>query len=178
MHHLKGGLLFLDALPYVTARIPQSVHVTFAGDGPDRERWESRARQLASSAGDLLKIDFIGWQTALEMSTLYGNVDLLVVPSVWPEPLGSVGPAAAAAGIPAAAFDVGGISEWLTDGVSGHLAPGRQPDAKGLAHAIARCLGDADHYAALTRGARIMSERFTMQRHIPALVSALDQACR
>src|SRR5688500_10119467 len=94
------------------------------------------------------------------------------------EPFGSVGPAAAAAGIPAAAFDVGGISEWLTEGVSGHLAPGQRPTAKGLAGATARCLADPHHYAALKEGARMMSQRFTMQHHIPALVSALEQATR
>ena len=50
--------------------------------------------------------------------------DLLVVPSVWPEPFGSVGPAAAQHGIPAAAFAVGGIPQWLHEGVNGHLADG------------------------------------------------------
>src|SRR5687768_686798 len=178
MHYLKGGLLFLDALPYLAAQIPQPIHVTFAGDGPDRERWQERGRRLASSPDNDLKIEFTGWLSPHDMAELYSTVDLLVVPSVWPEPFGSVGPAAAAAGIPAAAFDVGGISEWLTEGVSGHLAPGQRPTAKGLAGAIARCLADPHHYAALKEGARMMSQRFTMQHHIPALVSALEEARR
>jgi glycosyltransferase involved in cell wall biosynthesis len=178
MHYLKGGLLFLDALPYLAGQIPQSIHVTFAGDGPDKEMWQARARQLISGGDSGLTIEFTGWLPAQEMAALYGTVDLLVVPSAWPEPFGSVGPAAAAAGIPAAAFDVGGISEWLTDGVSGHLAPGQRPTAKGLAQAIARCLADPRHYEALKEGARIMSQRFTMQHHIPALLSALEQARR
>lgn len=178
MHYLKGGLLFLDALPYLAARIPQPIHVTFAGDGPDKERWQVRAGQLTSGSENTLTIDFTGWLPAHEMARLYNSVDLLVVPSAWPEPFGSVGPAAAAAGIPAAAFDVGGISEWLTDGISGHLAPGRRPTAKALAGAIARCLADPHHYAALKEGARTVSQRFTMQHHVPALLSALEQARR
>ena len=188
MHYLKGGLLFLDALPYLAAQIPQPIHVTFAGDGPDREKWQARARQLTSgpvngkrqtaNGSNDLRIDFTGWLPAHDMAKLYSRVDLLVVPSAWPEPFGSVGPAAAAAGIPAAAFDVGGISEWLSDGVSGHLAPGQRPTARSLADAIARCLADPHHYAALKEGARMMSQRFTMQHHMPALVSALEQACR
>ena len=55
------------------------------------------------------------------------NMDLLVVPSVWPEPFGLVGPEAAHHGVPSAAFAVGGIPEWLVDGVSGHLAAGDRP---------------------------------------------------
>ena len=58
---------------------------------------------------------------------------LLVVPSVWPEPFGSVGMAAARCGVPAAAFAVGGIPQWLHDGVNGHLAPPilrRPPDSQ------------------------------------------------
>ena len=50
------------------------------------------------------------------------NADLLVVPSLWPEPYGLVGPEAAAASVPALAFDVGGIREWLIDSETGRLA--------------------------------------------------------
>ena len=107
---------------------------------------------------------------------LLGGCDLLVVPSVWPEPFGSVGPAAAQYGTPAAAFDVGGISQWLKDGISGHLAPARPPTAAGLARAIVRCLEDPAHYASLREGALAMSAQFTMERHLAELSSVLEQA--
>jgi glycosyltransferase involved in cell wall biosynthesis len=106
------------------------------------------------------------------------NVDLLVVPSLWPEPFGSVGPAAGQHGVPAAAFAVGGIPEWLGDGVSGHLAPGDPPTPEGLATAIIRCLEDPAHYAMLKSGARAMAERFTMERHLPQLLAVLERVSR
>ena len=177
MHYLKGGLLFLDALPHLTA-LDRPLRVTFAGDGPDRSMWETRARQVAARANGAIVIDFTGWLPPEDMARLMSGVNLLVVPSVWPEPLGSVGPAAAHCGVPAAAFDVGGISEWLIDGVSGHLAPGNPPTSAGLAVAIAACLQDPAHYADLRRGATRSAERFTMQRHMPALMSALEHAAR
>ena len=65
---------------------------------------------------------------------------LLVVPSVWPEPFGSVGMAAARYGVPAAAFAVGGIPQWLHDGVNGHLASATPPTSASLADAVIRCL--------------------------------------
>ena len=44
-----------------------------------------------------------------------------------------VGIEAGAYGLPAVAFDVGGISDWLIPGFSGELAPGNPPAAEGLA---------------------------------------------
>ena len=176
MHYLKGGLLLLDALADVTARSGRAIRVTFAGDGPDRPEWEARGRRLQSRTPDLLTIEFTGWLTQQQIGELLSRVHLLVVPSVWPEPLGSVGPAAAQHGIPAAAFAVGGIPEWLVDGVSGHLAPATPPTAARLGEAIVRCLNDPKHYAELRGGAREIAAKFTMTRHLPALVGAFERA--
>jgi glycosyltransferase involved in cell wall biosynthesis len=103
------------------------------------------------------------------------DVDLLVVPSIWPEPFGAVGPAALRRGVPAAAFAAGGIPEWLHDGVSGHLAPADPPTPAGLARAVVRCLEDPGHYTALTAGARQTGARFAIERHIPALLKLMSE---
>jgi glycosyltransferase involved in cell wall biosynthesis len=95
-----------------------------------------------------------------------------VVPSLWPEPFGSVGPTAGSHGLPAAAFAVGGIPQWLVDGVTGHLAPGDPPTASGLARAIVQCLDDRAHHASLREGARQMAGTFTMKRHLPGVLKA------
>ena len=64
---------------------------------------------------------FPGWVTRDEWTRILQRVDLLVVPSVWPEPLGLIGLEAASMGVPALAFNVGGIGDWLTDGETGRL---------------------------------------------------------
>jgi glycosyltransferase involved in cell wall biosynthesis len=176
MHYLKGGPLLVGALPRVVAGTRRRVQVIFAGDGPDRADWEARARRVQSETGSHLAIEFTGWLPNDQIVKMMREADLLVVPSVWPEPLGSVGPMAAQHGVPAAAFSVGGISEWLTDGVSGHLAPADPPTASGLAEAILRCLSEPSHYAALRSGAQEMAARFAMDRHLPALMAALERA--
>jgi glycosyltransferase involved in cell wall biosynthesis len=76
-------------------------------------------------------------------------------------------------GLPAAAFAVGGIPQWLHDGVTGHLAPGDPPTSAGLARAIVACLEDPAHYLALREGARQMAGAFTMEKHLPELLKAL-----
>jgi hypothetical protein len=59
--------------------------------------------------------------------------------------------------------------------VSGHLAPADPPTPAGLARAIAQCLQDPVHYAVLRSGARQMATRFTMERHLPALIGVLER---
>lgn len=173
MEYLKGGSYLLDALPFVAQATKRRIRLTLAGDGPERMDLEARARAIE---GDRVTTDFVGWVTQECVGALMRQTDLMVVPSVLPEPFGSVGPAAAQHGLPAAAFDVGGIRTWLVDGISGHLASGNPPTPRGLAAAIVRCLEDSDHYMALREGASEIAKRFTMAQHLPALVARLEQA--
>ena len=174
MDALKGGLFLLDAVPEVQRRLNRPVRLTLAGDGRDRREWGERARHIQSEHRDI-EITFPGWQSAEQVDVLMSTTDLLVVPSVWPEPFGSVGPAAAQHGVPAAAFAVGGIPQWLHEGVNGHLAAAHPPSASSLATAIIACVHDSQHYAALCRGAREIGASFTMERHLPELIKALEQ---
>lgn len=174
MDRLKGGGVFLDALPEVIARIDLPLQVTFAGDGLERENWQqTAARMLAGN--EKLNIEFVGWMDQNRMRSLLSDADLLVVPSLWPEPFGLIGPEAGMMGVPAAAFAVGGIRDWLTDGVNGFLAPADPPTSSGLAQAIIKCLRDPARYARLRRGAAKMAERFGIENHISALQSVFDK---
>jgi glycosyltransferase involved in cell wall biosynthesis len=175
MDHLKGGLLLLDTLPLVRAATGRRLHLVLAGDGPERNQWQAAAEKLSRAVPDL-RIEFPGWLTDAPLGALFQASDLLTVPSVWPEPFGIVGVQAAREGVPAAAFGVGGIPEWLIDGVSGHLAPGNPPTAEGLARAIEQCLGNNEHYWNLSRNAAKIADRFTLKAHIAAVMPLLESA--
>lgn len=99
--------------------------------------------------------------------------DLLVVPSLWPEPFGLVGIEAGSLGIPAAGFASGGITDWLLPGETGELAPANPPTAEGLADAIARALADQEHYDRLRWGAWDFSKQFDLDRHVAQLEAIL-----
>jgi glycosyltransferase involved in cell wall biosynthesis len=145
--------------------------VTFAGDGPERPRLQ----QLAASLG--IRARFPGWVSGANRDALLGDAAVLAVPSVWPEPFGLVGLEAAAFGTPAVAFDTGGISEWLTDGVNGRLvAPAR--GSAGLGDAIAALLKDVDNWRQLSAGARDVADRFTIRAHLDALEIVLARAAQ
>jgi glycosyltransferase involved in cell wall biosynthesis len=106
------------------------------------------------------------------------QADLLAVPSVWPEPFGLVGIEAGSIGLPAVAYAVGGIPDWLLPGQSGEVAAADPPTVDGLADAIVRALADPGHYANLCRGAWEVAQRFTLDTHIAKLVPILEAAAR
>ena len=166
MDAIKGGELLVEALPRVAAPLARPVELTLLGDGPARARWELAATRVAASTPSVT-IGFPGWEP--DFAGRLARTDLLVVPSVWPEPFGMVGPEAGAHGVPAAAFAVGGIPDWLTDGENGHLAPGDRPAAAPLAEAIVSALADRAHHAALGDGARRLAQRFRLAGHVDAV---------
>jgi glycosyltransferase involved in cell wall biosynthesis len=155
MMRLKGGDLLLDAIPEVERLLGRPIDVYFAGDGPERGAWEGRRT----------KAKFTGWISQQALRDL--RAALLAMPSLWPEPFGLVG---LELGIPVAAFDVGGIREWLRDGINGRLAD--VLTAASLARAIAACLEDPT----LQQGAIRVASEFGIERHLSALLPILEGA--
>jgi glycosyltransferase involved in cell wall biosynthesis len=168
MDRLKGGGVFLDALPEALAFLGKPLHVVFAGDGPERSVWERQALAVQSQHENI-KIEFSGWSQGSQLEALWSACDLLVVPSLWPEPFGLVGVEAGMHGVPAAAFAVGGIPTWLSDGVNGYLAPGNPPTSTGLAVAVVKCLKDPLVHARLRLGAEEKARHFNLESHLCAL---------
>lgn len=173
MEPLKGGMILLDALPAIAAALARPLAATFAGDGRARFAWTRRANEVVRRHPEL-SIEFTGWIDSVALNELFDRSDLLVLPSLWPEPFGLVGPEAGLRGVPAAAFAVGGIPEWLADGVNGALAHGSR-SAPSLADAVVRCLRDPVEYARLRCGAITEAKRFSPAIHFKALMNAIDQ---
>lgn len=174
MEFLKGGRTFLDSLPKVAQTIDRPLQVTFVGDGRKSKEWQSRALEIRNENSHI-QIVFAGWASETQMSELLDDCDLMVVPSLWPEPFGLVGVEAGKHAVPVAAFAVGGIRDWLEDGFNGHLATGNPATAEGLAGAIVKCLRDPAHHASLRRGAVVMSSRFSLKNHLSALERVFEK---
>ena len=173
LERIKGIHLLLDALPRVQRALNQGLALTVIGDGPERAHLERQARGVAD--GDGIRVTFAGWVDPAERDRRLDDTDLLVVPSTWPEPLGLVGLEAGAAGVPAAAFDVGGISDWLIEGETGALAPGDPPTAEGLASAIVTCLRDDARLEAMRASARTLAARRSPEEHAAGLMRLFER---
>ncbi len=160
---LKGCDYLIRALPIASRLLGRELTLSIAGSGADEDMLARHARASG------VKAQFAGWVDAARQRELMQQADLLIVPSLWPEPFGLVGIEAGCVGLPAVGFAVGGIPEWLLAGVSGELAPGDPPTPEGLADAIFRALRDKVHYDALCRGAWEVANKFKLEDHVTEL---------
>lgn len=113
--------------------LPQNVKFLIAGSGEDREKLEHIARGLGVSD----RVIFAGHVPHNELPAHLKISDIFVRPSII-EGMGNAFVEAFAAGIPVVATPVGGIPDFLTDGVTGLFCEVRNPES--LAHAVKRYL--------------------------------------
>jgi glycosyltransferase involved in cell wall biosynthesis len=169
MTPLKGGQVLIPAVARAARTLGRPIRLIMAGDGPEREAWRQLARAMH------VPVEMTGWVSGPDRARVYARGMALVMPSVWPEPFGLIGLDAAALGRPAVAFNVGGIGEWLADGVNGTLVDPAHGE-KGLASAIAGLLANADQRARMGRGAVETASRLSVAAHVNALEHVLREA--
>lgn len=169
MTSLKGGDVLISAAAIATRLLGRPVRLVLAGDGPQKDQW----RRLAASLG--VQAEFTGWVGLDDRPRVYQRGVIVAMPSLWPEPFGLVGLDAAALARPAVAFDVGGIRDWLTDGVSGRLVPPAS-GAQGLADAIASLLRAPAERERMAREALKVAQRMTVAAHVDRLEVILRNA--
>lgn len=181
MEPVKGGHLLIAAAARAVALLDRPLTLAMVGDGHDRPRLEFLARS-AMARESRLKINFEGWLDSEALAARLRATDLVVTPSIWPEPFGMIGLEAGIFEVPACAFAVGGIPEWLNDGVNGQLAPADPPSPESLAKAIVKCLVDSERYSRMRKAAREIALGYSMAAHLRALdavfASLRDSTCR
>ena len=156
MIEAKGIVTLLDAaerfLPAEAA-----LRLLWVGDGEDAAALRSR---IARSP-DAGRHRFLAWQS--DMAALYPALDILAVPSLYPEPFGRVSVEAQATAIPVASSLAGGLPETFVDDSTGiGVAPG---DAEGLARAILTLARDPERRRRMgAAGRERAAERFSLER--------------
>jgi glycosyltransferase involved in cell wall biosynthesis len=167
MTSLKGGQALIPAIAHAQRLLGRRVPVIFAGDGPQRAEWQALAE-----ATDV-RAEFTGWIAAELRPAVYGRATLVAVPSLWPEPFGLIGLEAASLGIPAVAFDVGGVRDWLEPERNGVLVD-PAAGAEGMGAALAALLADPLSVTRLGDEARRVAARMSRAAHVDALEGVLQ----
>jgi glycosyltransferase involved in cell wall biosynthesis len=158
----KGTEVLLAALDSIRAVVP-GVRFAFAGKGD----------LPLPAAPDIHALGSLPQRDAL--FPLYRAADVVVVPSVWPEPLSRVLLEAMRLGRPIVATAVGGTPETVEHGVTGLLVPKQDPEA--LAKAVAELLLDPGRRERMGRAAAERAERlFGEDRLVGELVAAYQRA--
>jgi glycosyltransferase involved in cell wall biosynthesis len=169
MTAIKGGDILIRAASYASRLLGTPVRLMFAGSGPVEQPWRELATELNVGA------TFHGWVAGDSRTALLRSVSVIAVPSLWPEPFGLVGLEAAVHGVPAVAFDVGGIGEWLRDGVNGRLVR-EVGSASGLGTAIFQMLTRSLDLARLGDGAVRVASQLSLAAHLEIVEGVLARA--
>jgi glycosyltransferase involved in cell wall biosynthesis len=163
----KGVDVLLESL----ARVTSPFECVILGDGSQRAPCE----RLSSRLGLGGRVHFEGFVPQARIKDFYRDASLAVMSSVWPEPFGAAGLEAMRCGLPVVAFDAGGISEWLLDGVNGFLAPWMDRDA--FAAKVDALLQDKTLARRLGQGGREMvDERYDFGAYIDGLEGLFTRA--
>lgn len=163
----KGFDVLLEAM----REVPASHDLVLAGDGPEREALAALAERL----GIADRVEFVGRLDGPGVRRWMKGAAVFVLPSRH-EPFGIVNLEAMASGRPVVATRVGGVPEFVEDGVAGVLV--EPEDAAGLGRAIEGVLNDPANASRLAEAGRERARGFDWDRISTAYLETHAQAGR
>jgi glycosyltransferase involved in cell wall biosynthesis len=156
----KGIRQFFDCLARLST-LEWTAQV--AGMGP----FLTEAKAIAGQHGLAGRVEFLGQLPGAALAQVLGAARVVVMPSLMPESFGLTGLEALACGTPVVAFDSGGITEWLADGVTGFVV--RWGDVSALAARVRQLLENDLLAERLGRQSQQHAQRFDLERHMNRL---------
>lgn len=156
----------------VLDRGQQDIRLSLAGSGsPDYERY---LHELVEEEALADYVSFLGWTPPEEMPELLRKFDVLVVPSIWPEPFARVVLEGMITGLVVVATPTGGTTEILIDGENGLLFT--PEDAEDLAEKIVCLAADLKLRQRLARaGQTTVTENFTKTKMMEEIEGYLQE---
>lgn len=162
--HDKGVHTCIQAMGILRNHMPdRSVNLIIVGSG-DIE-YETYLENLAISVQVRDRVIFMGSLPKEELPEIYRKADIILFPSIWPEPFGRVLIEAMAAGVPVIGTAVGGAAEILYDEENALLFPPGDPAA--LASQIVRLIDNPDlRQKIVGAGRKIAVGKFDIRRMV------------
>ena len=148
----------------------REISLSLAGSGSPE--YENHLRFLVNQAGLSDYVSFLGWVEPAEMPGLLRKFDVLLLPSIWPEPFARVLLEGMISGLVVVATPTGGTPEIVLDGENGLLfTPGNSED---LAQKVGRLVDDPELRRNLAKaGQQTIMERFTVTKMMDDMESFL-----
>jgi glycosyltransferase involved in cell wall biosynthesis len=164
----KGILEAIEIL----ALLPETYCLQIIGNGGA----EPEARRLVRERDLDRRVAFIGWLERAEAARAVAACGVVLVPSLWAEAFGMVGPEALFLGTPVVAYGVGGVPEWCDGAVARAVPLG---DRAAAAEAVLEITGDSDRWRSLCGQAWVFARtRFNEARSRERLLAILEGAPR
>jgi glycosyltransferase involved in cell wall biosynthesis len=165
-----GRLMVLKGMHHLlraSARVERPHELHLAGDGPALPE----LRGLAEALGIADRTRFLGSLEPDRLAAAFAGAAAVLVPSLWPETFGMVGPEALLAGTPVIAYAGGGIPDWA------RAEYGARSVAVGDIPALAREINSAVGQPRRVNPAQIAKVRdgYSPQRHTAALLELYER---
>jgi glycosyltransferase involved in cell wall biosynthesis len=166
-----GTLSKIKGIEWLMAEFQQSkINASLLIAGKGKSEYEDFLQTQVKDT----RISFLGQVVPAEF---FHKIDVLVVPSLWEEPLGMVAIEALAHHIPVIANRAGGLKETVIEGVNGLFCEAKNPNS--LGNAIEKLSSDPGLYNWLSKNARdSVSEILDGNRLIQAYEKVMQNALK
>jgi len=163
----------LDTLIRAMKDIDESYHLNIIGTGKQEQEFKEYSKELNLSH----RINFLGHIKHENLVEHYQSAYCLVVPSRTPETFNLTGVEALKAGLPVIASNVGGMTQWLRDGINGLLFEANNSNdlSKKLNNLIAN---PTTHHNYCFNAFKSMLYDFKSKSHIDKLIQVFTQSKR
>lgn len=162
----KGVHTTIDALNQLSVEERKRLRLTILGKG--HSQYEERLRSLVSRHQLSDVVTFHVPIPRTELPEFLGRFDVLLLPSIWPEPLARIMQEGLACGMVVVGSSTGGTAETIDHGENGLLF--QAGDAAGLAEQLKILLDDPSLQCSLSEsGRRTAEERFDINKMVSEL---------
>jgi glycosyltransferase involved in cell wall biosynthesis len=156
----------VDVLLHALAKMRGNFECIILGDGNHKAACEKLSRKLGLAD----RVHFKGFIPQDELKSYYRECSVVALPSIWPEPIATIGLEVMRYALPVVGFDAGGIKDWLLDGRNGFLIPWMDTDA--FARRLDQLLSDKQLARRMGQaGLDLVSERYDFDGYISDLES-------
>ena len=158
----KGIDTLIDAMQkLVFSQGKRNIRLSLAGSGS--VEYEYHLRQFVNQAGLTDYVSFLGWVPPDEVPGLLSKFDVLLLPSIWPEPFSRAVLEGMISGLVVVATRTGGTPEIIVDGENGLLY--MPNDSDDLARKIIHLVNDPESRKQMrSAGRQTVLEGFTMTK--------------
>jgi glycosyltransferase involved in cell wall biosynthesis len=154
----------VDVLLRAMAQVRAKFELIILGDGNHKPACERLALKLGLAG----RVTFKGFVPQAELQDYYRDASGVLISSLLPEPIATIGLEVMRFALPVVAFDAGGIKDWLKDGETGYLVPWMNLEA--YARRVEDLLADKARARALGEaGRKFVSEHYDFDRYIANL---------
>ena len=168
----KGHEIFLRALALASRQDDSLMGFVVGDSSPPGDSFMQRMKAMAKELGIGDRVVFTGYRT--DVVRLIAATQIVVVPSVGPEPASLVLFEGMAMSRPLIATRIGGTPELVTDGENGLLIP--VGDVEAFAVAMLRLSRDREFAQRLGKNGRhIVEQQFTIQKYAEGISKVYDR---